>query len=55
MATKVYKIDEIEKISIDNITLPEETLEMIEMLSNTVGATTYSKTPVFAAKKKKLK
>ena len=55
MATKVYKIDEIEKISIDNITLPEETLGMIEMLSNTVGATTYSKTPVFAAKKKEIK
>lgn len=51
MGTKVYKIDEIEKISIDNITLPKETIEMIEMLSKTVGATTYSKAPVFAKKK----
>jgi len=51
MATKVYKIDEIDKISIDNITLPEETLAIIEMLSNTVGATTYSKTPIFSKKR----
>jgi len=51
MATKVYTLDEINKISIDNITLPNETHVMIDILSNSVGANTYSKTPVFVKKK----
>ena len=51
MTTKVYTLDEIKKISINNITLPNETHVMIDILSNTVGANTYSKTPVFVKKK----
>jgi hypothetical protein len=47
---KRYKIDEMLKIN-KTIELPKETIDIINILANTVGANTYSKTPVFQKKR----
>tara|TARA_A100001011_G_scaffold399797_1_gene510272 strand:- start:1726 stop:2598 length:873 start_codon:yes stop_codon:yes gene_type:complete len=47
---KRYKIDEMLKIK-NPIELPKETIDIINILANTVGANTYSKAPVFQKKK----
>ena len=47
---KRYKIDEMLKIK-KTIELPKETIDIINVLANTVGANTYSKTPVFQKKR----
>tara|TARA_E500000178_G_scaffold320878_1_gene344328 strand:+ start:71 stop:943 length:873 start_codon:yes stop_codon:yes gene_type:complete len=48
--TKRYKIDEMLKIN-RTIELPKQTIDIINILANTVGANTYSKTPIFQKKR----
>ena len=47
---KRYKIDEMLKID-KTIELPKESIDIINILASTVGANTYSKTPVFQKKR----
>ena len=49
--TKRYKIEEMLLVK-NTAKLPEETVRLIEELANTVGANTYSKTPVFQKQKR---
>ena len=49
--TKRYKIEEMLLVK-NTVKLPEETVRLIEELANTVGANTYSKTPVFQKQKR---
>ena len=49
--TKRYKIEEMLLVK-NTARLPEETVRLIEELANTVGANTYSKTPVFQKQKR---
>ena len=48
--TKRYRIDDMLKIN-KTVQLPKETIDIINILANTVGANTYSKAPVFQKKK----
>jgi hypothetical protein len=48
----VYPVEFILSLKDNRVELPEDTMKMINLLSNTVGATTYSKTPVFVNYKK---
>ena len=49
--TKRYKIEDMLLVK-NTAKLPEETVRLIEELANTVGANTYSKTPVFQKQKR---
>tara|TARA_B110000305_G_C19446011_1_gene644872 strand:- start:2189 stop:3088 length:900 start_codon:yes stop_codon:yes gene_type:complete len=47
----VYSVDFIISLKEFKVELPQETINIIKSLSNTVSATTYSKTPVFINKR----
>ena len=47
----VYSVDFIISLKDNKVELPEETINIIKSLSNTVSAATYSKTPVFVNKR----
>ena len=54
MATVIYTLSQIENIcwKAEHITLPEDTIKIINTISEQVGAPSYDKTPLQNPKKK---